>query len=484
MLKIVDEISNVDALFFCYENDLNFCVDDFVDFFDDFFENFYVKKINFDEINYFYLKFPKILSIFLNLKIFNENECEKMMNFFVLILDVISNKKKIKKIPFYKINNKKIKIIQFLIISLLNNIKNFNENFNENFNNFLIKENFNLNFQFKLKIFEYLFNFLLNFNKKNYLNFFINKIIFEMKINKNLNVLFIFCIEKMFFFIKNKINNLKNFDDLIKNENKIILNFIQNFYFFYHQILKKLNNNFNFIDFFNIIKNYFKNENEIFDFLNVIFYLKLIKFGIKFFNNNLKLIKEKNYFFSLFLIYIEKCENLCKNLNKNKEIFLKKFYFLKENFNFLENFYSNKNNINIIIFYINNELKENSNEFLLFSKEKLIKLFKIEKNIPKLNEKNYSNFNKIFINKIINFNKFSPWEMPKENYKEFFILFYFFRFLSLIIDFFKGNKIDDFTKPKTNLRLFCNINYILRIFSIIFVVFLLVYLIKILNNNY
>ena len=483
MLKIVDKISNVECLFFCYENNLNFCVDDFVNFFEEFFEDFYIKKINLDEINYFYLKFPKIFSIFLKLKIFNKIEYEKMLNFFVLILDVISNKKKIKKIPFYKINNKKIKLIEFLIISLLQNIKNFNEN--EIFNNFLNK-NFSLNFQFNLKIFEYLFNFLLNFNKKNYLNFFINKIIFEMK-NNNKNLLFIFCLEKMFFFIKKNIENLKNFDDLIKNENKLILNFIQNFYFFYHQNLKKLNNNFNFIDFFNVMKNYLnnKNENEIFDFLNVIFYLKLIKFGIKFFNNNLKLIKEKNNFFSLFLNYIEKCENLCKNLNKNKIEFLKKIYFLKENFNFLENFYSNKKNIIFIIFFINNQLNENSNEFLLYFKEKLIKLFKIEQNIPKLNEKNYSNFNnKLFINKIINFNKFSPWEMPKQNYKEFFILFYFFRFLSLIIDFFKGNKIEDFTKPKTNLRLFCNINYILRIFSIVFVVFLLVYLIKILNNNY
>ena len=52
MLKIVDKISNVDALFFCYENNLNFCVDDFSDFFEEFFNDFYIKKINIDEINY------------------------------------------------------------------------------------------------------------------------------------------------------------------------------------------------------------------------------------------------------------------------------------------------------------------------------------------------------------------------------------------------------------------------------------------------
>jgi hypothetical protein len=102
MLKIVDKISNVDCLFFCYENNLNFCVDDFVNFFEEFFEDFYIKKINLDEINYFYLKFPKIFSIFLDLisRIFSLNEFEKMFNFFCLVLNVISNKKKIKKFRF------------------------------------------------------------------------------------------------------------------------------------------------------------------------------------------------------------------------------------------------------------------------------------------------------------------------------------------------------------------------------------------------
>ena len=504
MIKFVDKIQNVDALLVCYENDVNFCVDDFVDFFGEFFDNFYFKNtINLDEMNYFYLKFPKIFSIFLDLisRIFSLNEFEKMFNFFCLVLNVISNKKKIKKIPFYKLNNKKIKIVEFLIISLLQNVKNFNENEKKNFSsNFLMINNkFSLQFNFNLKIFEYLFNFLMNFNKKIYLNFFIEKIIFELKNfndknnNKKMNILFIFCLEKIFFFIKNKIDELKNFEDLIKNENKIILNFIQNFYLFYNQILKKkLNNNFNFIRFLNYIKNYLnnKNENENFDLLNIIFYLKLIKYGIKFFNNNLILIEKKNNFFSFFLKYIEKCSFLCEKLNFNKEKieFIKKIFFLKENFNFIDYFYSNKNNIKIIILFFNNLLndeKTNENFKIKISNEKktLIKLFKIdlEKITLKTNENNFF-INKIFLNQTIN--KFSPWEMPKEKYKEFFILFYFFRFLSLIIDFFKGNKIEDFTKPKTNLRQFCNINYLLRIFSVIFIIFSLIYFIKILNNNY
>ena len=55
MIKFVDKIQNVDALLVCYENDVNFCVDDFVDFFGEFFDNFYFKNtINLDEMNYFY----------------------------------------------------------------------------------------------------------------------------------------------------------------------------------------------------------------------------------------------------------------------------------------------------------------------------------------------------------------------------------------------------------------------------------------------
>jgi hypothetical protein len=354
--------------------------------------------------------------------------------------------------------------------------------------NLIINQNYSLQFDFNLKLFYYLFKFLLKNDDYMNINLLLSKIIFEIKnlkiLNyKQINNLFINCLECLFPYIKTKIITLRDFNDLNRIDNKIIINFIQILFSFYHKILNKElfdNRSFDFIDFFKHMNIYLsiKNDNENFGFLNIPFYLILIKYGIRYFKNNPIKLKDENIncFLLIIISHIKNCINLC---NKVKNIygrtdFIKKIYLWNKNIDFIDYIYSNKNYINTIILYINNNLLDKQSTNLIKAKQQLIKIFKIDNKNITLSDNKFNHKIKIYINNIINMYKISPWEMPREKNKEIFILFYLLRFLSFLIDLIKGNKIEQFSKPKTNLRQFCNIFFYLKIFFIFVLLYLFI----------
>ena len=460
-------------------------------------KNFSVTNSYSEHIYNFYVLFPDILSILFkccNNKIESINDFIKLYSlFFDHILKIILN------FPInnnleYKFNHKKFKIFDYLYERLLFEIVNY-EGKNKKY--ILISKNENINISsfnyersFSFNIFKCLFDSIINEIESNFLFdkyfFCINSILIKINEAKT-NLLFLSCIsvfsEKIhkFYLEKNK-ENIKN--ELNKELNYIYRELIKGIFFYYRKILNdKTQNIISVSDFGNIYLEYLENkgvyllqrqlENYIinnFPFFTIIFKDFLIFFNssdkindkdwicftkvIKFITSNKKIIykyleeDKRKYFEEIEFFY---------QLNFPKELFkLSK----KEKENIIEIIHSINNKINgskeeDSIISILKETKKNLLDYFLISEDSIYRLKKFER---------VNNSKQITMNNIIKSkNKFdSPWFYDIDNENESILLFYFFRFISLIIDLCRRLPIENYKFPKTNLRPLCNVYFIIR----------------------
>ncbi len=483
-----------------------------ITFIDNFLSNYITKYFNnaqlySENIYNFYDSFPDILTILFNStknKIESMNDFNKLYNLFknhilrIIFTFQINNK------LFFKLDNKKFGIFEYFYERLLYEIINYEGNPKK----FIIvsqKEkinipSFNLERSFSFNLFKCLFDEILekvfsNIIIDNYI-YCINSILIKINEKKN-NLLLLSCVSSFFdkihkFYLENNKEN--------ENLKKIYSSLIKGIFFYFKKILNdKTQDLISISDFGNIflkyldIKQLFYNRHlENLIIINFPFYTIIFKDFLSFFILSDKINEEDWITFTKVVEFIIINQNKIKKfLNEDKRKYLEE----------IENFYQinypkdifittkkEKETVIEIIYSLDNKINgtkddDSFKQTLEETKENLLHYFSLtEKSIPIMKKLQLDTINSrnIKINNIINPKKGkneSPWfyEIDKEN--ESLILFYIFRFISLFIDYCRKIPINDYRYPKTNLRPFCNIFFLIRNILLISSMIFLIYII-------
>ena len=483
-----------------------------ITFIDNFLSNYITKYFNnaqlySENIYNFYDSFPDILTILFNCsknKIESMNDFKKLYNLFtnhilrIIFTFQINNK------LFFQLDNKNFEIFEYFYERLLYEIINYEGNPKK----FIIvskKENinipsFNLERSFSFNLFKCLFDAILEEVVSNIIidkyNYCIKSILIKINEGKN-NLLLLSCISSFFdkihqFYLEKRNEN--------GNLNTLYSSLIKGIFYYFKKILNdKTQNLISISDFGNIFLSYldirqlfFNRHLENLIIINLPFYTIIFKDFLFFFILSDKINEEDWITFTKVVKFIIINHNKIKKfLNEDKRKYLEEI----ENFyqlNFPKDIFTitkkEKEIIIDIIYSINNKINgtiddDNFKQTLEETKDNLLNYFSLtEKSIKKMKKFSLENINtrNIKINNIINPKKVkieTPWIFEIDNENESLILFYIFRFISLIIDYCRNIPINDYRYPKTNLRPFCNIFFLIRNILLISSMIFLIYII-------
>ena len=470
-------------------------------------KNFNNAQLYSENIYNFYDSFPEILTILFNCsknKIESMNDFKTLYNLFTNhILRIIFNYQGNNKL-FFQLDNKNFQIFEYFYERLLYEIINYEGNPKK----FIIISNkekidipsFNLERSFSFNLFKCLFDEIIEKVFKNiYIDnyyYCVKSILIKINDKKN-NLLLLSCVS-IFFEKIHKFYLEKNKEK--GNLNKLYSSLIKAIFFYFKKILNdKTQNLISITDFGNIFLNYldikqlfFNRHLENLIIINFPFYTIIFKDFLSFFILSDKINEEDWITFTKVVEFIIISQNTIKKfLNEDKRKYLEEidnFYEL----NFPKDIFiitkKEKETVKEIIYSLDNKINEtkddeNFKQTLEETKNNLLQYFSLsEKSIIKINKFKIENINSrnIKINNIINLKKGkneSPWINDIDNENESLILFYIFRYISLFIDYCRKIPINDYRYPKTNLRPFCNIFFLIRNILLISSMIFLIYII-------